>query len=210
MILLKEGILMTLKNWDSEKYKVNFPDISYTGEIINAPVIWKIGQITEYIMLVLRDAYKAAANGSELSGLALGVSIIDYLAGYFVGKRTTSNDYKDFIKEYFPNKYLPFIDSIYSQLRCGLLHNLVAHNPWIKNQYDYEINRSKENHLDISEQGRLIFSVTIFLEDIRRAYIEYFYNLIEKPEENEQLITNFENRFNRFNGKGSTMKYSPD
>lgn len=201
---------MTLDNWDLEKFKVSFPDITYTGEIINAPVIWKIGRITEFVMVVLRDANKAVANGSELSGLSLGISIVDYLAGYFSGNRTTSNDYKKFLKEYFPQKYHPFIKSIYIQLRCGLLHNLVSNNPWINNQYDYVIKRSSEKHLEISNEGKLIFSVQRFLEDIRRAYIEYSYNLIMKPEENEQLINNFEKRFNRISGKGSTMEYTPD
>jgi hypothetical protein len=201
---------MTLDNWNPNDYIVDFPDINYSGEIVNAPVIWKIGQITKYIYVVLHDAINAIANGSELSGLVLGLSTLDYLAGYYAGKKTAAKDFKNYMKKYFPDKYIPFINSIYDQLRCGLLHNLVANNPWTENPFRFEINRSVNDHLIERADGIAIFSVRIFLEDLRRSFVIYSYELIMKPEENIELIANFEKRYNRLNGLGSVMIYKPE
>jgi len=46
---------------------------------------------------------------------------IDYLAGFRFGKPGGGKDYKKFIEIYLPN-YDP--DTIYTDMRCGIVHNI--------------------------------------------------------------------------------------
>jgi hypothetical protein len=203
---------MTIQNWNPNDWKVYFEDIYFEGEIINAPVIWKIGKVTEYILEnIVPDAKKALANGGELSSLLLALALIDYIAGYFVGKGTGERAYIDYMKRYFPPKYHPYLHSIYGQLRCGLLHNLVAYNPHYKGEHlNYIISGVSKDHLERKEISQLIFSIPIFIEDTRRAYIMYSYDLVMKPKDNPDLIANFNDRYNKLNGQSSVMVKIPD
>jgi len=204
---------MTLPNWNSKDYHVEFPDIVIENgtPITEVPLPRKVGYVLEYLLgKVLPDAQKATANKYELAGLFVALATVDYLAGYYVGRETTGGDYKDFMRRYFPDKYHDFLEPIYQQLRCGLLHNLVALNPWKgDNQIDFRLEGLPLPHLEAAG-GSVVFSIPIFLEDTRRAFIMYQYELIMRPGENEQLIANFETRFNRLSGKASTMAYNPD
>jgi hypothetical protein len=51
----------------------------------------------------------------------------------------------------------------------------------------------------------VIFSISHFIEDARRATIMYSYDLIMKPIENADLVKNFHKRFNKQNGLVSMM-----
>ena len=77
---------MTLQDWNVNDYLVDFEDVIFTGKIVNAPLIMKVGWVTRYLHKdIFPDAIKAVKNGGELSGLLLGFSIVEYLTGYFVG-----------------------------------------------------------------------------------------------------------------------------
>jgi hypothetical protein len=202
---------MTDATWNENDYDLSFDDISYTGNVINAPINWKIGQIRNYFHgLVIKDAKNAMLCGSMLSGLTLGISSLDYLAGFYCGRKTTENDFVHYLDKYFPDKYKDFNQSIYRQLRCGLLHNLVSKEPWRNNQFEFKITKEPINHLDPNENGRIIFSPIIFLEDLRRSARKYVFDLIMKPEENNELLHNFEKRFDINNGTTAIMFYTND
>jgi len=203
---------MTLQNWNSKDWMVDFPDIYFEGEIIKAPVIWKIGQVTKYILgNIIPDAIKALKNGGELSSLLLSLALIDYMAGYFVGKGTGEKAYIDFMRRYFPQKYHSYLQSIYGQLRCGILHNLVTHNPHYKGErLRYIISGVSQDHLERRENNQVIFSIPIFIEDTRRAYIMYSYDMVMKAKDNPELIANFNHRYNKLDGESSTMVKIPD
>ena len=198
---------MTDSTWNKSDYELSFEDIVFTGNVIDAPIIWKISQIIVYFKTtVLKDAMNATMNGSGLSGLSLGMSSVDYLAGFYSGKETTQQDFVCYLEKYFPAKYKPFNQSIYKQIRCGILHNLVSNNPWREiNQYDFKITKEPYHHLDQDENGRYIFSISTFLKDLHRSVIMYAYDLIMKPEENYELLINFKKRFNRNNGTSAIM-----
>lgn len=203
---------MTDSNWNINDYKLSFDDIVFTGNVVDAPVNWKIGQIINYFHnTVIKDAINAILHGSELSGLTLGISALDYLAGYYSGHETTGQDFVNYLEKYFPDKYYPFTQSIWGQIRCGLLHNLVSKNPWRNvNFYEFIITKNPKNHLGQDENGRYIFSISTFLEDLRRSAIMYVYELVMKPEENNDLLINFENRFNTNNGASAIMVHIAD
>ena len=204
---------MTLPDWNSKDYHVDFPDIvtAPNTPIVDVPLPRKIGYIVETLLgKILPDAQKATMNGYDLAGLFVALAAVDYVAGYFVGKETTGNDYRLFMSRYFPNKYHPYIDAIYQQIRSGLMHNLVPLAPWKgDNQVDFQIEGRSLIHLE-EINGKVSFSIPVFIEDIRRAFIVYQHALIMHPAENKELIANFESRFNRLSGKASTMVYTAD
>lgn len=201
---------MTIGDWNPDNFKISFPPIKHTGSVVSAPTPWKVANISYYLQnTVIRDAKNAVINGSKLSGLVLIISIVDYLASFYKGQKTTPQDYIDFLNDFFPGKYKPFSESIYYQLRCGLLHNLVSTNPFPRNvninKYDYCIVPESSDHLELSKNGKTIFSVNHFLTDISRAAHEYFFRLIIKSTDNDLLINNFKKRFRKLNGAGAIM-----
>jgi hypothetical protein len=196
---------MTLLDWDSDKYLVDFETISYEGPITDAPFVLKVGWITRYLAeIIFPDAIKSVVNGGELAGLLLTFSIVDYLAGYYVGKRSQARDFIAFMKRYFPEQYKPYLEDIYQQLRCGLVHNLTLLNPWIPSSNNFIIEPRSDMHLQYKD-GKIIFSIYHFIEDVRRAMIMYGYDMIMNPVENQSLIKSFQERFNSKNGSASVM-----
>lgn len=196
---------MTLPDWKAEDYFVDFEDITFTGHIVNAPLEMKTGWIIRYLHeVIFPDAIKAVVNGGELAGLLLGFSIVDYLAGYFVGKNSQAKDFIVFLNRYFPEQYKPYAKDIYHHLRSGLVHNLTLQNPWIPASTPFIIERQSEFHLQ-TKNNKVVFSIYHFIEDTRRAQIMYLYDLIMKPTENVDLVKNFHKRFNKQDGAASMM-----
>lgn len=196
---------MTLPDWNSDNYLVDFEPIYFEGKIVDAPLIRKTGWIIQYLQdVIFPDAIKAVVSGGELSGLLLGFSIVDYLAGYFAGKNSHAKDFKNFIYSYYPEQYRPYLDEIYSQLRNGLVHNLSIINPWIPSKFSFTIEKRSDLHLQKIED-KVVFSIYHFLEDGRRAMVMYLFDLVMKSEENQDLVANFEKRFNKKDGAASMI-----
>ncbi len=196
---------MTLPNWKAADYLVDFEDISFTGKVVNAPLIMKVGWVTKYLHEdIFPDAIMAVRNGGELSGLLLSFSIVEYLTGYFVGRNSNAKDFMAFMQKYFPEQYAPYLEAVYTQLRNGLVHNLSLRNPWITSVISFTLKKYSELHLQL-RGNKVIFSISHFIEDARRATIMYSYDLIMKPKENEDLVRNFHKRFNKQDGAASRM-----
>lgn len=196
---------MTLPEWNPDNYLVDFEDIHYSGPIVDAPLAMKTGLIMRYLHDdIFPQAIKAVLNGCDVAGLILGFSIVDYLSGYFSGKNSQAKDFISFLNRYFPEQYKPYSENIYHHLRSGLVHNLVLQNPWVQADIPFTIDVQSEFHLQIKD-NKAMFSIFHFVEDTRRAEIMYFYDLIMKPHENEDLIKNFHKRFNKQDGAASMM-----
>jgi len=196
---------MTIPDWNIEDYVLDFEDVRYSGPIVKAPLIIKTGRILRYLHdLVFPDAIKAVASGGEVSGLLMGFSIVEYLAGYYAGKRSQAKDFISFLERYFPEEYKPLLSDIYNQLRNGLVHNLTLLNPWIPSRISFIIESRSESHLQLKDE-KVVFSIYHFIEDTRRAMVMYLYDLIMKADENQDLIKLFEQRFNKQNGAASVM-----
>jgi len=201
---------MTLPNWKPEDYFVDFEPVYYGGPIKNAPLVMKVGWVLRYLHdVIFPDAIKAVVNGGELAGLLLSFSIVDYLTGYFAGKSSTARDFVAFMNRYYPELYKPYIDDIYHHLRSGLVHNLNLRNPWIKTTIPFSISKETEFHLQ-PKDGTVKFSIHHFIEDTRRAGVMYFYDLIMRSTENQELIKKFHKRFNKQDGAASMMIKNDD
>jgi hypothetical protein len=123
---------MTTINWDPKNYTFDFPDVpNYEGPLIDMPFLHKVEKVRHFVMdEILPEINRAVGASSELAGVVLSLALVDYIAGYYVGKQSSGNDYIGFMNRYFPDAYKSYNSSIYHDLRNGLMHNLAAKNPW--------------------------------------------------------------------------------
>ena len=191
--------------WDPNDYMFDFPTIHYTGEIVDAPLPLKVSKVIQHVNAVAAEAEACIGAGAELSPLLAGLASVDYLAGFKAGRRTNARDYTAFLAEYFPEVYHPVREWIYTDLRCGLMHNLVAVNPWQGEPRDYRIASLEGDHLS-DFGGPLVFRVDMFWEDIWRACRMYSYQLVMRPDSEPNLVTNFHKRFDRLSGAAALME----
>jgi hypothetical protein len=203
---------MTDQEWNPNDYLFEFDDIPrYEGEMVLMPIHHKIEKVRHYLIdEVLGEMEKCLAVGAELAGVLLGLAAVDYLAGFYVGKQSQRKDYIAFMRRFFPHKYHPFLEDIYDQFRSGLMHNLVATNPWKPRSNSFLIHPSSDDHLERNSEGRVVFSVGHFRIDIFRAWRMHAHGLIMKPLESDELIANFNKRFNKLDGIGAFMVRVPD
>jgi len=194
-----------LPDWNVENYLFDFEDIHFSGNIVDAPLPVKVGWVTRYLHdIIFPDVIRAITHGGELSGLLLSFSIVDYLAGYFVGRRSQAKDFITFLNEYFPKQYMPFARDVYDHLRSGIVHNLSLQNPWMPAFTPFALEKQSDFHLQ-NKNGKVVFSITHFVEDTRRSMVMYFHDLVMKSSENETLVNNFHTRFNKHSGAASMM-----
>ena len=60
--------------------------------------------------------------------VALGeMCYIDYLGKLIRGRRGSEKNFKRFVIDYMPN-YVPFLDGLYGEVRCGLVHSYFPDN----------------------------------------------------------------------------------
>ena len=197
---------MTDPNWNPTDYFQSFPDISHNGSLVTLPIHGKLLQVTKYLHdHIFTQAIKSLQVDADLAALILGLITVDYVAGFYVGKSTQKSDYIGFINRYFPNKYHPFAEAIYGQLRCGLLHNLVMVQPWQPNTTSFKIVAESQDHLITDSSGRVTFSIFTFLEDTRRAWIIFAHDVGMKGTNYPDLVRSFERRFNRLGGEAAFM-----
>lgn len=113
------------------------------------------------------------------------------------------------MREYFLSRYVPLLDRIYRDLRCGLFHNLVSVSPWRGSGRSFLIVGDCQNHLAI-EPNRDVFCVLAFLEDARRAWIIYRHNLLTNGNSDTSTVRRFNDKFDRLAGAGAFMVKAPD
>lgn len=188
-------------------YAVSFPDSHWSGgHIVTMPLVHKANTVRIHLELVLEEAKLAVTSGAELPALMTGLAAVDYLVGFTVGRSTTRQDYLRYIKSYFPTVYEPISAWIYDHLRCGLLHNLVAMNPWrseIPNR-PFRLTAEPTLHLETDSDGKLVFVIPAFLEDINKSWVRYRHELLP-PVSKAELVEKFHQRFNRLEGAGAFM-----
>jgi hypothetical protein len=203
---------VTDKEWDPKDYLFDFADVpAYEGELVAMPIHHKMEKLRKYLVHdVLSDMERAQAADAPLSAVLLGLASIDYLAGYYAGKQSKKPEYVDFMRRYFPSAHQPYLEAFYDQLRSGLMHNLVAMNPWKPNEISFTIHRHSDNHLAVGADGKIDFSVGHLRVDIFRAWRMWAFDLIMKPDKNEQEVRNFHRRFNKYDGVGAYMEETPN
>ncbi len=203
---------MTDKHWNPSAYKFEFPDVPpYERTLIGMPIMHKIERVRRFFTIEILGEIQRCLNAkAELSALVLCLAAIDYLTGFHVGKQSKKADFIEFVDRYFPVEYKPFLDDIYVQLRSGLMHNLTILNPWHGIGTEFLIRPNSARHLVQNDEGKTIFSVAIFCEDIRRAFWIYIHDIVMKAEANPQRVENFERRFNKLDARAAIMDRIPD
>jgi hypothetical protein len=195
--------------WDPSRYQFDFPDITYEGPLTEAPLPFKVCKVSVFLMAVLKDAVSCLRIGAELPALLAGLAAVDYVAGFYAGRRTTSKDYRAFMERFFPARYKPHLEQIYVGLRCGLMHNLGVLNPWNEMRLGFLVAADRADHLELVGD-RLVFSVAAFLEDARRAWSRYAHLVVMTPDVEPEVTSRFNKRFNRLDGAGAFLVEVPD
>ena len=193
-------------DWKIEDYFVDFGDIVWPGgQLIDLPLEMKLDKVRKHVFAVLQEAKSCLSIKSELAAAVLALAVVDYLAGFHSGKQTSGADYKRFMAEYFPPNYSGHRGWIYSHLRCGLMHNLAAANPWRGSHRDFTITTTGGNHL-VELDHKFVFAVDVFVVDTYRAWVMYAHYLIMKANRDEAEVSKFNERFDRLDGRGALME----
>jgi hypothetical protein len=195
-------------DWNVDDYLLDFPDVAWPGgQLVDMPLELKVKRVGEHVANVLREASQCLGIGAELGATMLGLAAVDYMAGFRHGRKSTRADFQSFLKEYFPSSYGEHSTWIYEQLRCGLMHNLTAINPWKGDATHFHITGSGDVHLQI-ENGTMVFQIHVFLIDAYRAWVMYQHNLVMKADRNGAEVVAFCRRFDRVGGVASMMTKS--
>ncbi len=192
-------------NWNVEDYLLEFPDIVWPGgELVEMPLELKVRKVGEHVASVLREASQCLGVDAELGAAMLGLAVVDYMAGFRHGRKSTGADFRGFLGEYFPPVYREHGVWIYEHLRCGLMHNLTAINPWQANTTRFHITGKGEFHLTVTD-GALVFQIHVFLIDVYRAWVMYQHHLVMQADRDGESVRAFCRRFDRLGGIASMM-----
>jgi hypothetical protein len=192
-------------DWNVDDYLLKFPDIIWTGgELVEMPLELKVRRVGEHVANVLREAKQCLEIGAELGATMLGLAVVDYMAGFRYGRKSTPTDFQSFLMGYFPHSYEAHTTWIYLHLRCGLMHNLTAINPWQRDTMHYKITGTGDVHLR-KVGDALVFQVHFFLIDAYRAWVMYQHYLVMQADRNGKDVRAFCRRFDRLGGIASMM-----
>jgi hypothetical protein len=192
-------------NWNADDFLLDFPDIAWPGgELVEMPLELKIKKVGEHVANVLREGRQCLAVGAELGAAMLGLAVVDYMAGFRCGRKSTGADFKGFLEEYFPPLYTEHAAWIYEHLRCGLMHNLTAINPWQPRGAQFRITGKGDVHLEPAE-GALVFQVHVFLIDVYRAWVMFQHHLVMRADRSGKEVHAFGRRFDRLGGAATIM-----
>ena len=133
------------------------------------------------------DAGICEKHGANFGGVALICAYIDFMGKLYLGIGGDGQIKERFVKftnDFFGEKYRPFSEFIYSDYRCGLLHQFFPRRG--AGVMSGEENR--KYHLAIDKENGLIpINITVFLEDFKKAVDSYYKKLMG----DEQLKNNF-------------------
>lgn len=130
------------------------------------------------------DIQKASNGGSKMGAFILASCFIDYLAGFRYGKKTQREDYMNFVREYFGDKYDP--DNLYEDLRCKLVHNYSEGGSYTFTDNHPELHKKKIN------DGRILLNLEDFVSDIEIALNTYFDELKQDDTRYTLALTRYE------------------
>lgn len=191
--------------WDVNDYLVAFEDIVWPGgELVDLPIELKIQKVGQHVATVLKEATTCLAAGGELGATMLGLATVDYMAGFQHGRESKRGDYVGCLCRWFPAPYAEHSEWIYGNLRCGLMHNLTAANPWRGPHKSFRITGEGDLHL-AEVNGVLTFQVHVFLIDVYQAWVMYSHHLVMKAGREGDEIRDFERRFDRLGGVAAFM-----
>ena len=194
-------------DFNVEDYYVAFEDTYYEGPWVAAPRVLKVFKVGQYLAEVLKSARRCLQVDAEIPALVATLAAVDYAAGFHAGRESRHTDYVRYIKDFLPASYGPLAERIYTDLRCGLVHNLVAINPWRPAESPlFLLVPDSPKHLSI-EDDRIVWSTRTFIEHVYQAWIIFSHALIMQPDVHS--IDRFNARFDRLDGAGALMAKLP-
>jgi hypothetical protein len=133
---------------------------------------------------------RLVASQDALIGFILMACAIDYLAGFWWGKKTTNSvraAYTGFVDAYFPKGRYD-AQGLYDSLRNGLVHMFTIKNK----KYALTHNRG-DMHLKSDSAGQIILNAADFRDDLVKARDRYF----DQVEITPDLLDNLWERYSR-------------
>jgi len=125
--------------------------------------------------MAVRDIEKAFNGGAKVGAFILTLVAIDCLATWYKGKDSDGVTYKDFICDFFPDRYKPIAESMHTYLRSGLIHNYST-----KKRGHYALVDGKPNlHLNLTPEKTVIINYEDFFEDFISAKNKYYKRVLE-------------------------------
>lgn len=132
--------------------------------------------------MALDDIKKASAGRSKMGAFILGSCFIDYLAGFWAGKKSSRTVYKDFVKQYL-KPYDP--EKLYRDLRCKLVHNYSEGGSYIFTDANPSLHQKPHS-------GKKLINLENFINDLEAAMRQLFKDFSTDP----TLEENAKKRFN--------------
>jgi hypothetical protein len=188
-------------------YEVEFPEVTYEGPLKDAPIPLKVFKVQSFLSALTGEVVASFRAGAELPAALVGLAAVDYMAGFYVGRETKKRDYVSFLRTMFPSRYAPHAEAIYRSLRCGLMHNLVAVDPW-RGGRSFLLVANRPDHLGTAD-GRTVFSINQFFVDIWCAWRRLAYAVIMCGDTAPEIRASFDRRFRCLSGAGAFMEKHP-
>jgi hypothetical protein len=116
--------------------------------------------------LAFADVKKASDGGAKMGAFILANCFIDYLAGFYYGRKSTKNDYINYVDKHL-KKYGG--DKIYRSVRNGLVHNYSVDRDFVFSEKGID-----GPNLGKYKNGKIVLNLEDFLNDIESAMDKYF------------------------------------
>lgn len=139
--------------------------------------------------MAVGDIEKAFNGGAKVGAFILTFVAIDCLATWYKGRDSNVYTYKEFICDFFPDKYKSIAKNLYIYLRSGLIHNYST-----KKQNCFAlVDGQPDLHLTLTPEKVVFLNWENFYEDFLSAKDLYY----EKVLDSKALQSAFEERIKR-------------
>ena len=132
---------------------------------------------------------RLATSADALVAFILMACAVDYLAGFWWGKRIKANEgrivYTSFINQYFPSGRYDAL-GLYKSLRNGLVHMFT-----VKGQKYTLTHNNPGLHRQTARSGQIVLNAADFRDDLVAAKDSFFDDVEKKPELLARLIDRY-------------------
>lgn len=139
----------------------------------------------EALQKALNKVFSWVDRASGMPAFITGFCFIDCLATYYFARDGNPDDYKTFVKRFFPGEY--DAEALYHQVRCGLVHNFTEKSGKNRPGHDFREDRPRD-HLKLKsvkgeKKRRLrVINLSNFKDELKKALAELLEILNNNPE----------------------------
>ncbi len=137
----------------------------------------------------LRGSFRAVTDARRMGSFILGFCFIEWMARYYFARRTSAEDYREFV-----NRFLPQYDAneMYNFLRCGLVHGFTDRGKGYDFREDCPNSHLKITKLKGGAGSRRVLNLLNFQNDLEGAMIELLEVLRTNPEMANRALYHFQ------------------